>query len=177
MDGNVRAKRVAQSLGMPMSTVQQTFMLPFDWAAREESLKRLVVFLEQLDAITTRDEIPPTLLDILYLVSDKFLLSANHGMDAFAVTLAFETSDQESVNRIRRALTELSSHARAAGGRVHLVKNVHAHAGDLDAMYAHALPEFVRLKQLVDPDGLLRNEFLERVFPAHFPPRRPRGDP
>jgi decaprenylphospho-beta-D-ribofuranose 2-oxidase len=172
MDGNVRARRVAQSLGMPMSTVQQTFMIPFDWGARKKSYRRLVRFAGAIEAITNRDEIPPTLLDILYVAGDEFLLSANHRMDAFAVTLAFETSDQESVRRIRRALAELSGRALRLGGRVHLVKNVHAAPGHLEAMYAHALPDLVRLKRLVDPGGILRNEFLERVFPAAFPPPR-----
>ncbi|WP_437587542.1 FAD-binding oxidoreductase [Sorangium sp. So ce1000] len=168
MDGNVRAKRIAQAFGMPMVTVQQAFMIPYDPGAREDSLRRLVDFLSKVDEIATRDGIPPLLLDVLHIQGDQFLLSANHGTDGFAVTLAFEASDEESVHRVRLRLSELSARALELGGRVYLVKNVHATAEHLQAMYAHALPEFVRLKRLVDPDGLLRNEFLERVFPAHF---------
>jgi decaprenylphospho-beta-D-ribofuranose 2-oxidase len=174
MDGNVLSKRVGQLFGMPMSTVQQAFMIPFDPAAREESLRRLVAFLTEVDELTTQDDIPPTLLDVLHIKGDGFLLSANYGTDGFAVTLAFETSDEESVARIRVRLVELSERALALGGRVFLVKNVHASAEHIEAMYGHALPELVRLKRLVDPDGILRNEFLERVFPAHFPPARSR---
>lgn len=170
MDGNVLAKRIAQTLGMPMSTVQQAFMIPYDPDAHEESLRRLVDFLQEIDEITTRDDIAPTLLDVLFIQRDDSLLSANYGTDGFAVTLAFETSDLESVKRIRLRLTELSGRALELGGRVYLVKNVHATADQLQAMYVHALPEFVRLKQRVDPGGLLRNDFLERVFPAHFRP-------
>ena len=87
-----------------------------------------------------------------------------------AISLAFAASEEESVHRIRLRLHALSARALELGGRVYLVKNVHATAEQLQEMYAHALPEFVRLKRRVDPDGLLRNEFLERVFPAHFRP-------
>ncbi|WP_437809653.1 FAD-binding oxidoreductase [Sorangium sp. So ce1078] len=170
MDGNVLANRIGQALGVPMITVQQTFMIPYDPGAPEESLGRLVGFLNRIDEIATRDGIPPLLLDVLHIQGDRFLLSANHGTDGFAVTVAFAGSDEDSVCRIRLRLTELSAHTLTLGGRVYLVKNVHATAEHLQAMYAHALPEFVRLKELVDPDGLLRNEFLERVFPAHFGP-------
>ncbi|WP_437658838.1 FAD-binding oxidoreductase [Sorangium sp. So ce1182] len=170
MDGNVLAKRIAQTFGVHMTTVQQAFMIPYDPGAPEDSLRRLAGFLSKVDEIATRDEIPPLLLDVLHIQGDRFLLSANHGTDGFAVTLAFQASDEDSVCRIRLRLTELSAHTLELGGRVYLVKNVHATAEHLQAMYAHALPEFVRLKQLVDPDGLLRNEFLERVFPAHFHP-------
>ncbi|WP_437895394.1 FAD-binding oxidoreductase [Sorangium sp. So ce124] len=170
MDGNVRAKRIAQTFGMPMLTVQQAFMIPYDPSAPEDSLRRLVDFLGKVDEIATRDGIPPLLLDVLHIQGDQFLLSANHGTDGFAVTLAFEVSEEESAHRLRLRLSELSARALELGGRVYLVKNVHATAEHLHAMYAHALPEFVRLKRLVDPDGLLRNEFLERVFPAHFGP-------
>ncbi|WP_437568457.1 FAD-binding protein [Sorangium sp. So ce542] len=170
MDGNVLANRIGQALGAPMITAQQTFMIPYDPGAREDSLRRLAGFLNRIDEIATRDGIPPLLLDVLHIQGDRFLLSANHGTDGFGVTVAFAGSDDESVRRIRLRLTELSAHSLEIGGRVYLAKNVHATAEHLQAMYAHALPEFVRLKQLVDPDGLLRNEFLERVFPAHFVP-------
>lgn len=170
MDGNVLAKRIAQGLGMRMFTVQQSFMIPYDAGAREESLRRLTGFLRKIDEIAARDGIPPIMFDVLHIQGDRFLLSANHGTDGFAVTLAFEAWDEDSVCRIRLRLSELSAHTLELGGRVYLVKNVYATPEQLEAMYAHALPEFVRLKQLVDPDGLLRNEFLERVFPAHFRP-------
>ncbi|XXX74665.1 FAD-binding oxidoreductase [Sorangium sp. So ce134] len=170
MDGNVLANRIGQALGVPMITVQQAFMIPYDPGAPEDSRRRLVDFLKRIDEIATRDGIPPLLLDVLHIQGDRFLLSANHGTDGFAVTVAFVGSDEDSVCRIRLRLTELSAYSLELGGRVYLVKNVNTAAEHLQAMYAHALPEFVRLKQRVDPDGLLRNEFLERVFPAHFGP-------
>jgi decaprenylphospho-beta-D-ribofuranose 2-oxidase len=174
MDGNVLSKQVGQLFGMPMTTVQQAFLIPFDPSAREEGLRRLVDFLREIDEVTTEAEIPPTLLDVLSIKGDDFLLSANYGTDGFAVTLAFETSDEESVQRIRIRLAALSERAAELGGRVYLVKNVHVAPATLEAMYRHALPDFVRLKRLVDPEGLLRNEFLERLFPTYFapPPRR-----
>jgi decaprenylphospho-beta-D-ribofuranose 2-oxidase len=68
--------------------------------------------------------------------------------------------------RIHGALVQLSRACRALGGRVRLTKNVHADPEDLAAMYAQTLPRFRELKRRLDPDGLIRNEFLNRVFPS-----------
>ena len=51
------------------------------------------------------------------------------------------------------------------GGRVYLVKNVHVKPDTLKAMYAEQAEEFFAIKAEVDPDGILRNEFLEKRFP------------
>jgi FAD/FMN-containing dehydrogenase len=52
------------------------------------------------------------------------------------------------------------------GGRVHLVKSVVADPEDLRAMYGEAAAKLKVLKQKYDPNGLLRNDFFDRVFDA-----------
>ena len=50
------------------------------------------------------------------------------------------------------------------GGRVYLVKNVCADQGTLAAMYGDHAVTFFSLKRELDPNGVLRNDFLERNF-------------
>ena len=51
-------------------------------------------------------------------------------------------------------------------GRVYLVKNVFAKPQTLAAMYGEHAVEFFRLKRELDPQMLLRDDFLERTFPG-----------
>lgn len=106
------------------------------------------------------------LSDVLYCPSDRALLSATHGLEGFVVSFAFSPRTRDRLARVRAALVQLSKDCRRLGGRVRLAKNVHADAGDLAAMYEATLPRFRELKRRLDPDGLIRNEFLERVFPS-----------
>jgi hypothetical protein len=63
-------------------------------------------------------------------------------------------------------LEELAHEVACFGGRVHLVKNVHARPEDLRMMYGDALAGFLQVKRRVDPAAILRNDFLERLFPG-----------
>ena len=104
------------------------------------------------------------MIDVLYLPADDFLLSANHGMCGFAVTITWADRDGRAWPQLSGMLRELAHTCRALGGRVHLGKNVEAYTEDLVEMYRPAFERFLRLKQRYDPKGLLRNEFFDRVF-------------
>lgn len=62
------------------------------------------------------------------------------------------------------ALSKLSDDLHAIKGRVSLVKNVYATRATLQAMYGESAGRFFELKLLLDPDGLLCNDFLDRTF-------------
>jgi len=157
MDGDVRFRQLGRRLGFEMRLVQQTFVVPV--AAGAELIERA--------RRAFRDAaIVPMLVDVLYCPADRALLSASHGRDGFVVSFAFSPRTRGRLARIRDALVRLSKECRGLGGRVRLTKNVHADVDDLAAMYEATLPRFHALKRRLDPDGLIRNDFLERVFPS-----------
>jgi decaprenylphospho-beta-D-ribofuranose 2-oxidase len=169
MDGTVRAKDIAHSLGFAQRAIQQTFIIPVqsDRHPLEKADQRLYDFLDACDRRFRDAKVEPTLMDVLYIPRDDwFLLSASTGMSGFAVSFAFETNDRKRIARIEECFVDLSETCFDAGGRVYLVKNVRARTGTLEKMFAGTLPDFFALKREVDPRGVLRNAFLERNFPA-----------
>jgi len=108
----------------------------------------------------------PTMNDVLFLPRDfPFALSASYGLAGFAVSYAFETSKERTLERVKVAFTDLSDHLwHEFGGRVHLVKNVCARRETLWAMYGDHADEFFRLKDELDPGRVLDNDFLSRNF-------------
>ncbi len=176
MDGNALAKSIGQAFGAPMRTIQQTYLLPVrlpggedengDERAFHRSIDDAIQFMEALSAELRAARIQPTMLDCLFLPRDEeFLLSSSAGLDGLAFSIAFDTSNEEILARVRAILTAASARCRAMGGRVHLVKNVCAAPEDLAAMYEEGAERFFALKRRLDPQGVLRNGFLERVFP------------
>ena len=165
VDGNARAKRL-WPFGT-LKTVQQTFVVPSDpengW---RESGHRLTEWLEHTQAYFAANELEPTLHDILWLPTDlPFLMSATADMAGFAVSYAFETSDEDEIRQVKKAFSELSDDLwKDYGGRVYLVKNVSAKKSTLAEMYGQNARDFFELKRDLDPTGILRNEFLERTF-------------
>jgi len=157
MDGNTRAKRIGQRLGFRMQNIQQTFIVPEP---------QLVAWLEDAHELLLERKLTPTMNDVLYLPRDfPFALSASYELAGFAVSYAFETSNERTLERARAAFTDLSDHLwDRFGGRVHLVKNVCARRETLWAMYGDHAAEFFALKHELDPDDMFANEFLERNF-------------
>lgn len=169
MDGNVRAKRIAQSMGFAQRAIQQTFIIPVhsDSHTWETADRRLHEFLAAAGAVFDEKHLEPTMMDVLYIPRDEhFLLSASTGMSGFAVSFAFETNDVGRLSAIEQCFRTLSHACHEAGGRVYLVKNVRVDHALLEQMYAATLPELVALKREVDPRGLVRNAFFERNFPS-----------
>ena len=128
----------------------------------------LVEWLEFAHEYLLARDLTPTLNDVLFVPRDRpFLLSASNNRAGFAVSYAFETSNQDRLARAKQAFEELADVLwEKFQGRVYLVKNVFAKPQTLAAMYGDAAVEFFRLKHELDPQMLLRDEFLERTFPA-----------
>ena len=164
MDGNVNARRVARGFGWDPKIVQQTFIVPAD-EHPEVAADNLVAWLRYADELLERRKLHPTLSDILYLPSDdRFLLSATAGLAGFAVTYTFETSKTRTLEDVKKAFSDLTDHLAQIGGRIYLVKNVFAKEATVRAMYAANAAAFFRLKCVVDPKGLLANEFLVKAL-------------
>ena len=157
MDGDTRFRRLGRRLGFALPVVQQSFAVPP--AATAE-------LIERARRRFAAAAVVPMFSDALYCPPDRALLSATHGAGGFLVSFAFAPLTRGRLARVRGALVRLSGDCRALGGRVRLTKNVHADPDDLAAMYAATLPQFRELKRRLDPDGLIRNEFLDRVFPS-----------
>ena len=73
-------------------------------------------------------------------------------------------SQSKGIAKLREELEAASAVCAELGGRVHLVKNVCASPEQLHGMYTQAMDAFLDLKKRLDPDGILRNNFFERVF-------------
>jgi decaprenylphospho-beta-D-ribofuranose 2-oxidase len=176
MDGNARAKRIGKRFGFKMQGIQQSFVVPNDpddqldeqgnpkW---DTGKNRLVKFFEAAYVRFEQAHLSPTLVDVLFLPEDdRFLLSATEARSGFVVSFAFETSDADRLETIEQAFKDLSDDLWAdfAKGRVYLVKNVHVNEGMLATMYGQNAEDFFELKKVMDPQCLLRNDFLDRTF-------------
>jgi len=167
MDGTVRAKEIATSLGFAWKSIQQTFIIPAESDAheRETADQRLFDFLMACDARFQAAKVEATMMDVLFIPrDDNFLMSASNGMAGFAVSFAFETNSESRLATIVKCFEELSETCFAAGGRVYLVKNVRARQATLIKMYGSRLKDFLALKGEVDPGRVLYNAFLQRNF-------------
>jgi decaprenylphospho-beta-D-ribofuranose 2-oxidase len=169
MDGNARAKRIGKKLGFKMQNAQQTFVVPSDPGAEggwDRAADDLVEWLEYAHEFLLERDLTPTLHDVLFVPRDRsFLLSASADLPGFAVSYAFETSNRARLDHVKQAFNELADVLwEKFQGRVYLVKNVFAKRETLAAMYGDHAVEFFRLKAELDPDGVLRNDFLERTF-------------
>ncbi|HEY7255049.1 MAG TPA: FAD-binding oxidoreductase [Solirubrobacterales bacterium] len=164
MDGNARAKRIGKELGFKMQNAQQTFIVPSELGTEGGDL---VDWLDFAHGYLLERDLTPTLNDVLFVPRDlPFLLSASNNQPGFAVSYAFETSNQARLARAKQAFDELADVLwEKFGGRVYLVKNVFAKPQTLAAMYGDHAVEFFRLKRELDPRMLLRDDFLERTFP------------
>jgi decaprenylphospho-beta-D-ribofuranose 2-oxidase len=166
-------KETASAQGHRLNTIQQTFMLPARPTPRDPAgVGPAERFLELIRGTVSDgsslpeilDPMRPTLIDVLYLPADDFLLSANRGLDGYAVTLTFAERDGVGWDTLRQRLRALSEVCLELGGRVHLVKNVEASREVLRRMYGDAFPTFRSLKARYDPRGMLENEFYDRVL-------------
>lgn len=169
MDGNARAKRIGKSLGFKMRNAQQTFVVPSDPGAEggwDKAREDLVEWLEFAHGFLLDRGLTPTLHDVLYLPRDlPFALSASADLPGFAASYAFETSDRRRLEQVEEAFRDLADVLwEKFRGRVYLVKNVFARPETLAQMYGAHAKDFFKLKSELDPDGILRNDFLERTF-------------
>ena len=169
MDGNARAKHTGRRLGFSMRNVQQSFVLPSDPGAEggwDRAKDDLVEWLDFAHEFLMERDLTPTLNDVLFLPRDlPFLLSASADNAGFVVSYAFETSNRRTLQRAEAAFSDMADVLwEKFQGRVHLVKNVFVKQETLAKMYGDHAVEFAQLKQHLDPNSLLRDDFLERTF-------------
>ena len=158
MDGNVRAKRLGQKIGMRFRAIQQTFVIPLSEQLLNDFLAASIKGMK--DAGT-----PPAMIDALCLPEDEgFLLSSTRRMSGYALSIAFESLNDDKIARITKCLEQLTHLCHEMGGRIHLTKNVLAHPADVKSMYADVLDTFFATKNKYDPDDLIGNRFIERLF-------------
>jgi decaprenylphospho-beta-D-ribofuranose 2-oxidase len=169
MDGNARAKHIGRRLGFSMRNVQQSFVLPSDPGAKggwDRAKDDLVEWLDFTNDFLMERDLTPTLNDVLFLPRDlPFLLSASADNAGFVVSYAFETSNRRTLQRAEVAFSDMADVLwEKFEGRVHLVKNVFVKQETLAKMYGDHALGFAQLKQQLDPESLLRDDFLERTF-------------
>lgn len=179
MDGNARAKALAARFDVHLRTIQQTFIVPSAPGAAggwDESEDDLVEWLDHAAKVFRERGLHPTLHDVLYLPPDgRFLMSATADLAGFAVSYAFETNDEETIEEVKKIFSELADTLwEKFSGRVYLVKNVCAKRETLRAMYGSNAVDFFALKRELDPGLVLRNDFLERNFGDFLDVRKPR---
>lgn len=158
MDGHGETKRILRKLGLRVYAFQQAYVLPVGEFDR---------FLTQARAIWREAGLEPSMVDVIFLPKeqDPFLLSATHDREGIAFTITYESLSLERMGRTAEVLRKFARLCRTLGGRVQLNKNVFCDIEDLEAMYGPRLDAFFEVKRRTDPHFLLRNEFLERLFP------------
>jgi decaprenylphospho-beta-D-ribofuranose 2-oxidase len=170
MDGNTTAKQrfEAQHPGKLFPIVQQTFVIPFD-----KDGNTAATFAQNCIDKMARHIIRPTEFDILPVLADECLMSANFKMKGFAVTIGFEPGNLPTQDwkdgcppRIPKLLRELSVDCLNVGGRIHLVKNVHADPKNVFRPMFPKIEGFEEIKRECDPALVLQNPFSDRFF--HF---------
>lgn len=167
MDGDLKTKvhyeRPPDRLAY---VVQQTFVLPYAHRLEGKATKQKVeLFLERMTSELAASGVTPTLFEFLFMPRDRILMSASYDQPGFAITLAFQDiADAEQRDAVIAVLKELSRICGDLDGRIHLTKNVYADDAVLFAMYGERMEAFLRLKQSLDPSGVLRNRFFDRIF-------------
>ena len=161
MDANTNAKLEfeRQHRGQQFPIVQQTWVIPLPAA-------RTVKFAETCERKLNSRLLRPAESDMLFASQDDCLMSANYKLDGFAVSLGFEpvSPDGKPPDSIVDLFQELSVDCQKAGGRIHLVKNVHADPDTFRKMFSPQIKEFEKLKRACDPDLLLQNKFSDTFF-------------
>jgi len=172
MDGNTHAKHEFERLhpGLSFQIVQQTYVVPVDVA--ERFVKRCMTNVFQ------NRNTHPTECDMLFVMKDQCLMSGNYGLDGFAITFAFEPPGGAACppGVIPKVLRALSVECLAAGGRLHLVKNLHVDPVVFRKMFSNRgnqIEQFEVIKREHDPCLLLQNRFSDTFF--QFSGRRTRA--
>jgi decaprenylphospho-beta-D-ribofuranose 2-oxidase len=166
--GNDAVRRFLRGLSFRMGIRQQTFVVPLVPGDAAATRDKLADFLEETERLLLEHDVDPTLIDVLYIPNDAnegFVLSSNHALSGYAVTLTFEDLWSPDFPEEDRMLARLSEVCERTGGRVHLVKNVRASTATLARMYAWGVERLKALKEKVDPGHLLTSAFLRRVLP------------
>ena len=158
MDGNTLAKErfEREHPNEVFPIIQQTFVVPE---------ANTVSFASDCLDLMKKRRVIPTEIDILFVRSDDCLMSATYKKSGFALTLAFENYNTRCPPaKLEALLHELSALCRDIKGRLHLVKNLRADKCVVRKMFHGSIEKFEEIKCRLDPKGILRNAFFDRVF-------------
>ena len=159
MDGNTIAKEKFEQQFYPnlFPIMQQTFVIPAD---------STVAFSVNCERKLAEAGLRPTETDMLFVAEDDCLMSANYHLDGFAVTLAFEPirDDGSPDPKVEALLQDLSRDCLAAGGRIHMVKNLYIEPDVFRKMFSPQIATFEEIKRKYDPHLVLRNPFSDNFF-------------
>jgi FAD/FMN-containing dehydrogenase len=165
MDGNWRTRDWAARWGLNIWLLQQSFVLPIH-PGRGDPGEVVKAFLEHIRREVHDARVKIGVIDLLTCPPDATLLSSVNGTGGVMVSLAVQGVSRKDAGRVIEVLRRLSRHCADLGGCVHLVKHVHAEPEVLREMYGPAFATFLSLKQQVDPRGILRNAFFDRLATA-----------
>ena len=142
-----------------LPVIQQTFVVHYQ-RARD--------FLGVIPELLAEHDLEPTVFEFLFMPRDHILMSASYDTPGFAITIAFQ--DIESERRQEKAIAAMTKLSRILhedfSGRIHFTKNVYAEPEIVAAMYEGQASRFLELKAQLDPQGVLRNRFFERILPG-----------
>jgi FAD/FMN-containing dehydrogenase len=165
MDGDTAARKRFENKNRPQlfPIVQQTFVVPID---------KTEAFVKSCLRQIAEHKLRPTESDMLFVLEDECLLSANYHLNGWAVSFAFEVEEEvdKGVDKppepVRTLLRKLSKDCLDAGGRIHLPKNSHVDKEVFRKMFNGdgQIEKFEKIKRQYDPDLLLQNPFSDRFF-------------
>lgn len=155
MEGNERAKAMADRFGLTLNSIQPSYVVPTE---------NLQAFFERSARAFSAHGVYPCLLDALYRPAGAYLLCSANGLAGFCVSYVFEGVTTRKREAILRCLDELNEVCFDLGGRLHLAKSVYATRDQMRRMYGHAIDTMHELKARVDPRGVLVNDFFARAF-------------
>jgi decaprenylphospho-beta-D-ribofuranose 2-oxidase len=159
MDGNTFAKQrfEREHPRRVFPITQQTFVIP----DRESTVHFVNECLMRMAAL----DVEPTEMDILFVAEDECLMSATFKQGGFAVSLAFENYEEPCPPaHVDALLRGLSTVCADLGGRIHLVKNLRSEKADVRRMFDATIRQFEKIKASLDPAGILRNPFFDKIF-------------
>jgi decaprenylphospho-beta-D-ribofuranose 2-oxidase len=171
-DSNRNLRYLLRRIGFPMGIRQQTYVIPYDPEAPDDSERKLAEFLREAKTLLDAKKLTPTLIDVLYLPDeggDSFALSSSRKLPGYAVTLTFEKLWSTRFQSEEATLSEIADVCDKRGGRVHLVKNVCAPDGLVEAQYAVGIAQMDTVRRKTGAHHRLYNGFLRRVLPRLAP--------
>ena len=165
MDGNWRTRAWAARCGLAIWLLQQSYVLPIraEDADPGAAAKR---FLDRLSKEVHDRRIKIGVIDILTCPADNTVLTSVEGTGGVVVSLAVHGVSRHDAANVVELFRRLGRICAEEGGCIHLVKHVHAEPEVLRHMYRAPLAAFLEHKHALDPQGVLRNAFLERLASA-----------
>lgn len=91
---------------------------------------------------------------------DNFMFS--HAVDGYSLALDFKVTER-NWTRLRDMCWRMNDMVLAAGGRFYFAKDSTLRPTDVVGYLHESLPQFYKMKDRLDPEGLLTSELARRV--------------